>query len=83
MKTNINTNNETNININTKRYCKFNQTMLDEETIIFKENQEYLITYETEDMYYFGDNIIQEHISAISKDEETKSYEIVEREEWI
>jgi len=66
-------------NTNTKQYCKFNQTISDDNNIlIWEENQEYLVTFESDDTYYFGNPLT----SGISKDDENKLYEIIEREEW-
>lgn len=53
-----------------KKYCKFLKDVECDMKIIWKEGREYLVTYEDEKVYYFGNPIR----NGISKEYENESF---------
>ena len=63
-----------------KRYCKFWEDIYDGNILIWKKNEEYLITFEDDSMYKFAEIIVKPSIEyAISKDDEGYKYEVIEK----
>lgn len=62
--------------IETKKYCKFTKDLYDGETKMFDKNNEYLVTDETEKIYYFGILAIP-RVKGISKEYENKLYIVI------
>jgi len=53
----------------TKKYCKFLEDIYDDQELIWQKGQSYLVIFENDELYQFGDH-------AISKKDEGKYYTV-------
>jgi len=60
-----------------KKYCRFLETIKDEEEIVLEKDEEYLVTYEDSDAYYFSKPITR----GIDKQYKNKLFKVVIYEE--
>ena len=57
------------------KYCKFIKSIHDGSKMMWKKNRKYLVTSETDEVYYFGNPTS----SGISKDYENTAYKVINK----